>query len=94
MPWIEQLYGDHGVQVSIQVHILPERCGLNPTVEVELFRVVNGPKIEVIRRDTQVLLTEDVGHAEALALRMLSRGLLDLENEKERAERQTELWPR
>lgn len=91
-PWIEQLYEDHRVYADIKVYLFSEKHQMRPTVEVTTFRVLQGREREVIQAETRVLDTEGQGHAEVLALQMLSGMLLHLENEKERAERQADLW--
>jgi len=91
-PWIEQLYEDHRVYADIQVHLFSEKHGLKPTVEVRTYRVLQGREREVISAETRALDVEGQGHAEVLALQILSGMLLHLENEKDRAERQADLW--
>jgi hypothetical protein len=90
-PWVEQLYEDHKVYLNIRVHLFADMLDMRSTVEVLAYRVLKGREIENIACLTEVLITNDQGHAEALALRMVSRILLELENEKARAERQTDL---
>jgi len=92
-PWVEQLYEDHRVYLDIRVHLFSEKHQMKPTVEVRAYRVLQGREIEVVMCQTAVLLPEDQGHAEALVLRMASGMLLYLENERDRAERQADLWP-
>jgi len=92
-PWVEQLYHDHKVYLDIRVHLFAQDHKMQPTVEVCAYRVGIGHKREEIRRETAVLTTRDIGHAEHLALQMGSRILLDLENELAAAERATAFWP-
>lgn len=92
-PWIEQLFSDHGVHVRFLVSIEAERYGLHPTVTCELYRVLVGPKIEEVRREYRWFDPCVEGAVEAICLQLVSYFLLDLENEKALAERQTALWP-
>jgi len=92
MPWINQLYEDHRVYLDIRVHLFADDHDMRPTVEVTAYRVRERGKVDEIRRESAVVRLEDQGHAEALALQLASRYLLDLENEKALAERQTDLW--
>jgi len=92
-PWVNQLYEDHRCYVAISVHLFADTHHMKPTVEVECFRVGTGRQREVVEQIVYEVLPRDQGHIEALSLRAVSSMLLNRENEKARAERQTELFP-
>jgi len=91
-PWVEQLYEEHGVYVAFKVLLFAQRHRMKPVVAMSAWRVVQGMREVVVREETRELSLRSVNHAEYLALQMASRLLLDLENEKERAERQDSLF--
>lgn len=92
-PWVDQLFEEHGLRSSIIVSMEATISKLRPTIVVELFRTLPGGKVEMIRREYTQFDVNAKGSAESLAIRMMSRMLLDLDNEKERAERQASIWP-
>jgi hypothetical protein len=86
--WQQQLYEDHGVRLDVEVVLPLAGDGVGPAVVMEAVRRGVGRKEEVVKRDYAFLDLTITGHAEKLVLQMASKLLLELENDKERAERQ------
>jgi len=90
-PWVEQLWEDHHARVEVHVTLVPEDWKLNQAIELEVFRSGVGKERKVIWSDWKQLSLTTHGGAEALALQLISKALLELEIEQERAQRQMPL---
>lgn len=92
-PWVEQVYYEHGYQTSFTIHVHAETHGLKPAVVMNLAKPVRKPGDVALYSDWEVFEPSIQGAAEGAALRLISKALLTLDNEKWRAERQqTSLW--
>jgi hypothetical protein len=92
-PWVEQLYYEHGYQTSFTIHVHAETHGLKPAVVMNLAKPVKKPGEVALYSDWEVFDPRNLGAAEGAAIRLLSKALMALDNEKWQAERkQTSLW--
>ncbi len=80
--WVEQLYSEYGFQTSIELTLPAECHHLNPGVAVTLRKPAVGLKGTVEYREWAIFNPEETGGAEAVALRLISRMLLTLDNEQ------------
>lgn len=90
-PWVQQLYEDHRVRVRLELTLPAPGDGIKPGVVLVAYRVMGIKTVEEVHRDWRTFDPRDVGAVEKLGLEMASRLLLDLEEDKERAERQAPL---
>lgn len=90
-PWLQQLKEDHNVDVTFTVMIPIAPGGLRPAVVMEASVSQWPAKKREVKRDWKEVALRSVGHVERNALQMVSLLLLELENDKERAERQAPL---
>jgi hypothetical protein len=89
--WVQQLYEDHRVRIRGEVSLPTPQDGIRHGVCLEAYRVLPRGKQEVVHRDWVTIESTTSGAIEKALLQMASRLLLDLESDKERAERQTAL---
>lgn len=89
--WQQQLYDDHSMRVSIAIVLPIPGDRVAPAVCVELRPRGAKPDSAPAHRDWRPINPEWSGHAEQMALQMVSAMLLELEREQERAERQRPL---
>lgn len=92
-PWVEQVYYEHGYQTRFIVYLHAETYGLKPGVALELTRPASKGRPEALVRDWDTFQPDVHGAVEGAALRLISKALLTLDNDKWRAERsQVPLW--
>lgn len=89
--WIQQLHEDHGVRVRFNVFLPVPGDGVTAGVSMEAYKWQGVGKEQPVKRDWRVFNDQVSGIVEQYALRMVSALLLELENDKERAERQAPL---
>lgn len=90
-PWVEQLWGSHGVMVTFKVYVQATATGLKPVVALEAYRPRLRGQDDVLKGRWEGFDATMCGAAAAVAVRLASRLLLDLDEEKERAERRAAL---
>lgn len=86
-PWVEQLRETHALRVLVEVHLLAERYGVKPTVVVETYHTVGEKAQKLHRRLWQGFDASVCGSAASAACHLVSRMLLDCDEDKARAER-------
>lgn len=92
-PWVEQLWKGYGVLVAFSVTMLPDDSKVQHAVRMVASHKSVGSEKQQEETDYRYFNTDEVGAVESKALMMISRLLLDLENEKAAAEeRQGSLW--
>ena len=91
--WVEQLYSEHRVRLEATVTLPTDGDGIKPGVRLEAFRVrVDGSR-EAVHSDWVIIRPNVTGEIEGAVLKMASRLLLDLENDRYREEaKQASLW--
>lgn len=87
-PWIQQLYDEHGVIVTVKVHLEGLCSGLLPAVRVIASKAGLGAELTEVHSDYRTFSLRSIGEVEKLSLHMLSNLLLSLDNDKWRAERE------
>lgn len=90
--WVQQLYEDHRVRLELAVSLPTPGDGIAPGVTLNAYRVKGDGKREAMHTDWQTVSDMQSGCIEKAALQMASKLLMALEDDKERAERQTSLW--
>lgn len=86
--WQQQLLEDHQIRCDFDVAVFLPQDSVQSAIVMEAYRCVPGKHRELVKRDYFYIDLTVSGHAEQGALRMISKLLLEVENEKERAERQ------
>lgn len=93
-PWVQQLHEEHGVLLTVTVHLEGITTGLKPAVRVVGRRWREGTQYDEIFNNWTVFDLRSIGEVEKHALHLVSTALLALDNDKWRAERsQTPLFP-
>lgn len=90
--WVQQLYEDHRVRLRLEVSLPVPGDGIRAGVTLLAYRVRGDGHREEMHSDWRTVNELQSGCIEHAALQMASALLLSLENDKERAERQTSLW--
>jgi len=90
--WVQQLYEDHRVRLEVTVALVLPSDGIKHAVWLTAYRVAGNGHRDVMHTDWYTIADTTSGCIEKAALQMASKLLLDLENDKERAERQSSLW--
>jgi hypothetical protein len=85
-PWVAQLHESHGVVVHIVIQLEGMASGLKPAVRALGRRWVIGDTFTQVFDDWRTFDQANPGEAEHLALYMLSKALLALDNDKWLAE--------
>lgn len=87
--WVEQLYNHHGVLVTFTVHLLPDSVHLKPGLTMTAYRPRGALPPVVVRTDWRIVDTMVMGHAAKEGLQMVSKLLLELDNEEWQAEQRS-----
>lgn len=90
-PWLDQLYTDHGVRVTVEVVLSGVPDGLRPVVRVVGRQRHSDPPDRVVFEDYSVFELRSMGQAERNALALISTALLTLDNAKWLEEQQSDL---
>jgi hypothetical protein len=90
--WVQQLYEDHRVRLELTVSLPTPGDGIKAGVTLQAYRVNGLGRRDAMHSDWRTVNDLQSGCIEHAALQMASSLLLSLENDKERAERQTSLW--
>jgi hypothetical protein len=90
--WLQQLYEDHRVRLELTVSLPVPGDAIDAGVVLTAFHVDGMGRRNVMHTDWRIVRDTQSGCIEHAALQMASNLLLQLENDKERAERQTSLW--
>jgi hypothetical protein len=90
--WVQQLYEDHRVRLELTVSLPTPGDGIRAGVTLNAYRVDGTGRRDACHSDWRTVNDLQSGCIEHAALQMASSLLLSLENDKERAERQTSLW--
>lgn len=85
-PWVEQLREVHQVRVVVSVFLLATTYKMKPTISVELVAVSGEKAQQVVRREWMGFDATICGSAASAACHLVSRLLLELDDEKARAE--------
>lgn len=85
--WIEQLYAVHHARVEISVVLVPSDWKVTDGVNVRVYKQGVGSQATVLWENWRALEPCVGGSAESVALHLVSRALLELDNRKEEAER-------
>ena len=89
--WVEQLYEDHHARLTVEVVLVPLGWNISWGVRISIWTQWGDQGRRELYQEWRAMQPDEVGVAESLALQMASRGLLELEQRKERAERQAPL---
>lgn len=91
--WHQQLYEDHHAVVRYEVFDPPSHWGVRPAVRCRVVRAGVGKEERTLWEDYRTVVPTEMGCLEAAMLALVSKALLELENEKALAERrQPPLW--
>jgi hypothetical protein len=85
--WVEQLYSKHGVLCAFTVQVPVDKAGINAGVSLDAWKA--GPKgtRQAVCHAWQLIDATVCGSASAAALHLVSRLLLEMDEEVARAER-------
>lgn len=94
-PWVQQLYEDHHIRCEFTSFLPVADDSIPPGVWLEAYTFWGVGGRKVVKRDWATYDPTVSGVVEQLCLRMISKLLLEVEADKERAERQapSPLWP-
>lgn len=92
--WVQQLYEDHRVRCELTVSLPAPGDGVRHGVVLTAYHVDALGKRSEMHRDWDVISDTTCGAIEAAGIKMISKLLLSLENDRYAAERsaQTSLW--
>jgi len=93
--WVQQLYEDHRVRCELTVSLPAPGDGIKHGVVMTAFIVRAGGQRDVVHTDWDTISDTTEGAIEAAGIKMISRLLLTMENDKARRERSQPLplWP-
>lgn len=86
--WVQQLYEEFGGQCEWAVRYPPTWSSLRPCVRLSVFQERPKKDREELWQSYEVVSFTEQGAVEAAMLRLVSKALLELESDRERAERQ------
>lgn len=86
--WVQAFYEDFGYQVSIRVCLVSGPSAVHPAVAVSVFKPLEKMKTEEKWYNYLRLDIRAPHHAEHCAVQLLSRAWLDVDGDRQRAERQ------
>jgi hypothetical protein len=89
--WVQQLYEEHGGYVHCEVCLPPGGHGLQTAIRISITARGVGKEQRELWSDWAPFNWTDAGHAEKVALQLLSRALLELSADAERSERLAQL---
>ena len=89
--WVQQLEEEHGTQVRWSVYFPTARHGIRPSVTLTCYLPRANGREEPRWFGWENVPGNEVGAVEACMLRLVSKALLELESDRERAERQQTL---
>lgn len=94
-PWVQQLYEDHRVRCELVVSLPVPGDGVRHGVSLQAYTVDGIGKRQHIHSDWDVIADTTEGAIESAGIKMVSKLLLSLENDRDRAERCSPLplWP-
>lgn len=90
-PWVEQLYAEFHARVDIEITLVPEDWRIVSAVSVSVYVPHVGDRRDCLWHDWLKLEPTVTGGAESLALRLVSKALLELSADRDRSERQSQL---
>jgi hypothetical protein len=88
-PWVEQLWHGHGVIVQFHVYVTADETGLKPAIRLHAYRPRLRRSDDILQGRWDHFDSRTSGAAASVACRLAARLLLDLDEEKARAERAT-----
>lgn len=90
-PWVEQLYEEFGAYVRVEVVLPPLGLGVRWGVRTEVYKPVVKQQEIGLWSKWELINPEHTAQVEKFVLQHVSQALLELERERDRAERQAPL---
>lgn len=87
--WVEQLWGTHGALAKVTIQLMPLKTHVASAVVLDVTKPSLTGASGWQRSRWQTFDTTVVGGAEAAALQLISRVLIELDDEAARAEQRT-----